>query len=217
MLFQLKFVSKSFFLPAQSIDCWAVSIPSAGRLSEIVLLEEQNILDNTQPHDNEADPTWLTARLWQYNFLDLDYPEIQELKEFIRQQYVDYSTRLGYVPGKTYIQCWANIIRDNQRCITPHEHACAHAQAPGEYSHVSGNLCLQADNTRTYYKNPVLPDMAAPIDNAPGEMILFPSYIVHWTDQNTSKTPRISIAFDIITEEVYNMINNHNFRELTPG
>jgi ectoine hydroxylase-related dioxygenase (phytanoyl-CoA dioxygenase family) len=59
--------------------------------------------------------------------------------------------------------------------------------------------------------------MAAPIDNIPGEMILFPSYIVHWTDQNTSKTPRISIAFDIITEEVYNMIDNHNFRVLNPG
>ena len=66
----------------------------------------------------------------------------------------------------------------------------------------------------TYYKNP-FNDSKVGIYNIVGELILFPSHIIHWTDNNNDPEPRISIAFDIITDKVYNMIDNKNFRELT--
>ena len=187
----------------------------AKSLSEIVMTEKDNIIKNTKGHHDERDPEWLTARLWEYNFLDFDYPEVKELKEYIKTTFLEFSKQLGHEPGKVYIQCWANIIKNDGRIITPHEHANAHAQAPGAYAYLSGNICLQAENTQTYYRNPLLCDMYGGITNVPGDMILFPSYVIHWTDPNYSSLPRISIAFDLITEEVYNMLNNTNYRELS--
>lgn len=216
MIIDFKFISKSFFLPEYSIKMFQTNLGErlSKRLAEIVLLEKNNILKNTKKHQDERDDDWLTARLWDYNFLDFDYPEVKELKQYIKTQFLDFSKQLGHTPGKVYIQCWANIIKNDGRIITPHEHANAHAQAPGEYAYLSGNICLQAENTQTYYRNPFLCDMYGGITNVPGDMILFPSYVIHWTDPNHSPNPRISIAFDLITEEVYNMLNNTNYREL---
>ena len=41
-----------------------------------------------------------------------------------------------------------------------------------------------------------------------------PEFIMHSTDPCVTDIPRITIAFDLITEKVYNMIDNKNFREL---
>ena len=42
-------------------------------------------------------------------------------------------------------------------------------------------------------------------------MILFPSFVYHKTSENNSDVPRISIAFDLITEEVNTILKNKNF------
>jgi hypothetical protein len=147
--------------------------------------------------------------------LDFNYPEVKEFKQFIKDSYEEYAKSWGYEPDNpVYIQCWANVIRNNGRRITPHNHAGAHADAPHEYSNVSGNICIHAENTNTYYENPFLKYNAIPIKNEIGELVMFPSFITHWTDTNESENPRISIAFDIITQEVYDMIDNHNYRPL---
>jgi hypothetical protein len=38
---------------------------------------------------------------------------------------------------------------------------------------------------------------------------------MHWTDPNESDIPRITISFDIITKEFYNLIDGRNYRRLT--
>ena len=216
-IYFLNFDSKSDFLPTYSVAIHLSQFRKeiASRLANIVLKEEYNILTSTKKPEHDPDTTWLTGRLWEYNFLDFDYPEIAEFKEFIKEQFLDFLNKTNHaIPKNVYTQCWANILRKNGRRITAHHHCEAHTGAPQEYSYVSGNVCVQSKDTKTYYKNP-FNETRIGIDNVDGELVLFPSYVIHQTDANNNDSPRISIAFDIITDEVYNMIdNNKNFRKL---
>ncbi len=218
MLFDLAFESKSYFTPNISIKMYNASISQdlTNRLRDIVILEEPNILKKYPPLDTN-DPNWITGRLWNYNFLDLNYDEVVELKQWIKQQYETYMKLLGKDSEKVYIQCWVNIIRDNNRIIVPHHHADGHSsdkEAPQEYSYLSGNLCIQTTNTNTWFRNPFLDKKCIPIPNIDGEMIFFPSFLVHWTDVNLSEKPRITISFDLITEQFFNLIDGKNYRLL---
>lgn len=219
MLFNIGWGSKSFFTPSISINMFNDSLPEdlTERLKHIILSEEPNILKNIPPL-NPEDPDWMTGRLWGYNFLNLDYDEIRYLKTWINERYKTYTKAVGAPEEKVYIQCWVNIIRNNGRRIVPHHHAEGHAplncNAPQEYSYVSGNLCIQTNNTSTWFRNPFLDKQIHGINNVDGELILFPSWLVHWTDVNESEEPRITISFDIIKEDFYNMINANNYIEL---
>lgn len=216
MRFDLRFSSKSLFTPSISVPCRAQKL-DISNLIDIVLKEEHNILSSTEKQEFESDSSWITGRLWQYNFLDLDYPEIKNLHNFIRDSYVEFMGEIGQPAGKTYIQCWVNIIRNNGRRIVPHNHSDGHSNNINtqEYSYLSGNLCVQTNNTNTYFRSPFLDKQVIALPNIDGEMIFFPSYITHWTDINTSDNPRITISFDIITEECYNIIDGRNYRVLT--
>lgn len=204
-------------MPSHTITCFLSKLDPdlAKRLAEIVAKEEYSILVNTVKPYFIEDVSWLTGRLWDYNFLDFDYPEIREFKNFIKEEYLKFSKEVGHtVPNKTYVHCWANVLRKDGRPIAAHHHADGHAGAPQSYSYLSGNVSLQAEGTKTYYENPFT-DASEGIVNVPGDVILFPSNIRHWTDKNESDNLRISLAFDIITEEVYNMVYNKNYREFT--
>lgn len=218
MLFDIVFESKSYFTPSITLKFYNDSISQDlnNRLRDIIILEEPNILANVPP-SNPEDPDWMTGRLWNYNFLDLDYDEVRELKQWIKQRYFHYMSLLGAEPERVYIQCWVNIIRNNGRRIVPHHHADGHSSdkdAPQEYSYLSGNLCIQTVDTSTWFQNPFLDKKVIPIPNNDGEMIFFPSFVTHWTDVNKSDIPRITISFDLITQDFYNKINNHNYRLL---
>jgi ribosomal protein S18 len=218
MLFTVGWESKSFFTPSININMFNASIPHDlnDRLKQIILSEEPNILKNIPPA-NPQDPDWMTGRLWNYNFLDLNYDEVRTLKNWINEQYKIYTKSIGAPEEKVYIQCWINIIRNNGRRIVPHHHADGHSSdnnAPQEYSYLSGNLCVQTKNTSTWFRSPFLDKHVCPIKNINGEMILFPSWLVHWTDVNESEEPRITVSFDIIKEEFYNLIDGHNYIEL---
>ena len=132
------------------------------------------------------------------------------------ESYVEYCNSIGAPVETVYANCWANIIRNTGRTISAHNHADAHIDAPLEYSYVSGNICVTAIDTKTYYANPFIQKISYGIKNMPGELILFPSWVVHWVDKNENDEARISIAFDIVTEEVYNLPSEskNNFRKL---
>ena len=218
MIFSLDYPSKSIFTPALSVKMLSENISDSllHSLREIVLKEEPNIIKNVPPA-NENDPDWMTGRLWKYNFLNLDYDEIRQLKQWISDKHKGYVTSLGYTPPKVYIQCWVNILRNNGRRIIPHHHADGHSDtpnAPQEYAYLSGNLCIQTNETSTWFQNPFLNQQVHAIPNKDGECIFFPSWVVHWTDVNKSDVPRITISFDIITEEFYNIIDGKNYMEL---
>jgi len=217
-MINLNFPSNSAMLPAFDIALHNSSIDTENceQLVKVVLKEQPNIIAIKSSNLNE-DPNWITGKLWAYNFLDFDYPCVRYLKKFIYEKYIDYALFCSIDSSKpVYVQCWVNIINNDGRIITPHNHADAHGGAPADYSYISGNISLQTENTSTFFAHPILHKLVyREIPNTNGELILFPSFITHWTSQNLSVNPRITIAFDIITKEVYNMIDKTNYRLLT--
>jgi hypothetical protein len=216
-MINLNFPSKSPMLPAFDIALHNSSIDAENleQLVRVVIKEHPNIIAIKSKHDD--DPNWITSKLWAYNFLDFDYPCVRYLKKFIYETDLEYALFCNIDSSKpVYIQCWVNIINNDGRIITPHNHSDAHGGAPAEYSYISGNISLQTEKTSTFFAHPILHrEIYRELANTNGELILFPSFMTHWTSQNLSVNPRITIAFDIITEEVYNMIENTNYRLLT--
>jgi hypothetical protein len=217
-MIHLNFPSKSQMLPAFDIALHSSSIDAENceQLVKVVVKEQPNIIAIKSSNPND-DPNWITGKLWAYNFLDFDYPCVRYLRKFIYSNYLEYALFCSIDSSKpVYVQCWANIINNDGRIITPHNHADAHGDAPPVYSYISGNISLQTENTSTFFAHPILhKKVYREVPNKNGELILFPSFITHWTSQNLSNAPRITIAFDIITEEVYNMVDNTNYRLLT--
>jgi len=224
MLHTLEFNTRSFFLPKYSVDLFKVTLDKelTKKLAKITLDMESKVLAETTNPDFEKRPgDWITGRMWQYNLLDWDYPEIQQFQEWIVEQYRAYCIALGTTPSdKLYCHSWANIIRNNGRRITEHNHAHANTGGPGgdyvstiEDSYVSGHISLQAENTKTHYRNPYI-EIYKGIPNHPGDLWLFPSYIDHKTSDNKSENPRVSVAFDFITGPVYNKIGNKFFKQV---
>lgn len=216
-MISLNFPSSSPLLPSFNINLSDTTLneETNRQLGGVVLAEQQNIIDNVKQRFEEDDPTWLTGKLWEYNFLDFDYPCVKEFNNFIFDSYTSYMDKIGGDSSKpVYVQCWANILKDDGRIIKPHHHADAHCNAPWHYCYVSGNLSVDTENTSTFFSHPIFRFVAEEVPNVNGQLIMFPSFMTHWSSENKSQRPRITIAFDIITEEVYNNVDNKNFRLL---
>jgi exopolysaccharide biosynthesis predicted pyruvyltransferase EpsI len=226
MLVNAEFRSNSVFIPEFIIPLEQDSISAdlVEKLKHIMLTEEQNIIDAYKPFDSKAENNanledWVTNRAFEYNLLNFGdkYPEINELKQFICNQYKNYVGQLGLKEEVVYIQVWINVLRKGSRFFTKHHHAHVARLGNQTYAYVSGNICIDAVDTHTYYQHPVLDMVEVSIKNIPGESILFPSWVIHRTDQNLSENPRLSIAFDIITEELWKqrgMDNPENYIRL---
>ena len=218
MQLELEFESKSPFLPPITIPLNVSTFNKFKELEVLILEKEQEILDNNDPYPAIDSRDWLTNRLFSYNLFDYseEYAVLVEFKKFVYDSYVEYCNLIGAPVETVYANCWANVIRNNGRTISAHDHADAHIKAPHNYAYVSGNICINAIDTKTHYASPFTPKISYSIVNVPGELILFPSWVSHWVDKNLSDTPRVSIAFDIVTEHVYNLPRSvkNNFRKL---
>ena len=210
MLKYLSFNTVSPLLPKTHIPLWDhhISNDLVRALDTIIEKEENHILEITEKSpDVVPGDKWMTGRLWYYNFLTFDYPEVRQLQDVIRKNFFKYMEAVNLPTEETnYIQCWVNIIRQN-RTITKHNHSTAHADLPPIYSYLSGNIAIRTNvcQSTTYYEHPLLDGVSIGVKNIDGSMILFPSYINHWVSDNQSEVPRLSIAFDIVPESYYKM------------
>jgi hypothetical protein len=207
-----KFESGSPVVPEFEVPFLIESLPLdiAKNLSNLVLDKEYEILNIS---NNKDDPTWLTNRLGSYNLLNFDTKDTRIFNNFIYDQYKNYIKFFGGTIERVYVLCWANIVRFGGRTITPHHHANAHSDAPQECSYISGNFCAQVEGTNTYFKNPFL-DKHISIPNNTAELVMFPSWMTHWADPAKTDIPRITISFDIITQDVYNLSNKKYYNLL---
>lgn len=227
MLVKIEFENNSAMIPHIDLqfDVDRITPELAIRLEQIIDSEEDFINQTYRPFgdgivDKENNlEDWITSRAFEYNLLNFadKYPELNELKDFIKTQYTNYVTGLGLPVETVYVQVWVNVLKKDSRFFTKHHHA--HQSRLGEptYAYVSGNICIRAENTHTYYFNPFLETKRIAINNYVGESVLFPSWINHSTDQNKAEQSRLSIAFDIITEECMNkrlMDNPDNYIKL---
>ena len=229
MIFVLDFDTYSPFLPKVRIPLghYVISDSLRDKLKEIVLNEEQSILAkrvfNREFVDaktqDKLEYDWITNRAYEYNLFDYTnkYPELNDFKQFISESYRDHLKNLNIPDHKVYIHCWVNILKKTGKFITPHHHCTDNTRGDQEYAWCSGHICITANNTCTHYQHPLLDARYNSIKNNPGDMFFFPSYITHWTDKNEDDEYRISIAFDLIPEEVYengNVVNKKIFIEL---
>jgi hypothetical protein len=185
------------------------------KLEYIIEAEEDYIMKNfsaftnkegVSPEEETGVEDWITNRGFEYNLLNFaeKYPELNDLKKIIGDQYLNYAKELGLNQTVPYIQVWVNILKKDSRYFTKHHHAHPARIGDPTDAYISGNISIRADNTNTYYYSPFIGGLKKPIKNIVGDSILFPSWVFHATDQNKSDKPRLSIAFDIITEEMYN-------------
>lgn len=224
---QIKFEKNSDMIPDINISFDVDKItPELARKLENIIDSEEDYINETyaafgggvMDKENGLED-WITNRAFEYNLLNFSdkYPELNELKQFIKNQYVNYVTGLNLPVENVYVQVWVNVLKKDSRFFTKHHHAHPSRLGDPTYAYVSGNICIRAENTHTYYYNPFLETKKIAIRNYVGESVLFPSWIEHSTDQNKSDNTRLSIAFDIITEECMNkkmMDNPDNFIKL---
>lgn len=136
----------------------------------------------------------LTSRFCHFNILH--WWGTKKLSKRIRDGYERYTDIKG---TPLYVQCWANVMREGDR-IAPHVHTEG-KQTPVE-KFLSGHLNVQVDSTTaTYYKTIQSGERFV---NKPGEMTFFPGYMMHYTDVYRGSGERITIAFDIFSEDYFN-------------
>ena len=143
----------------------------------------------------------LTSRYQFYNFLKLEAPMLEGLQKHIIKNIkmcinkfnIERSREGKHISSNDlWIICWFNVLRKNQK-IGKHAHRLLW---DAEKSFLSGHLTIQAESTHTYYLS-ICEKHRWLIENIPGQVIIFPTYMPHFTDETLSKSARISVAFDV--------------------
>ena len=182
-------------------------------LREIILSKETHVIsENTEKYNNfntkndikfDGDTGLgeysLTSRSPFFNVLSWDNPEIKSLNSFLKFKYIEFLQAINVPRQKTWIQCWANVMRDGEE-IKQH----IHASHPLTW--LGGHLTIACNNTSTFYVNPMMRAEGKQVHesvNVPGKLTLFQNNIPHFTNKHIGPSERISIAFDIIVDERY--------------
>jgi hypothetical protein len=146
-----------------------------------------------------------TSRSKEYNVLFWDNTEINLIKNNILEYHNLFLKFLNLpLPNELYIQCWVNIMRKGEQ-IKPH----IHGVHPDTY--LGGHICVQVQDTSTFYINPINQIQEPEIyssKNEIGKITLFQNNIPHYTDMHNSEKERITLAFDLRVK-IYNNQNNH--------
>jgi hypothetical protein len=144
----------------------------------------------------------VTARHNKYNVLSWENENVEKIKKNILKFYEEFLKIFNFkLPKELYIQCWVNIMKRGEQ-INPH----LHSLYPDSY--LGGHICVQIDNTSTFYNNPInqFGLYAYESKNEVGKITLFQSHIPHYTSIHCSDKKRITIAFDL---SLVKMDNNY--------
>jgi len=160
---------------------------------------ENKILNNTSKLNANDGGTGLgndsiTSRFSQYNLFKIN--ETKFLKDVVVNEHNNFLKELGNKQKyNLYGQCWFNVLRKGEQ-INIHSHAI------NNHSYLSGHISVQSFNTSTYYIIPYYENTYVQ-KNVDGKITLFPSWVKHYTDKVKEKQERISIAFDLILEDSF--------------
>ena len=181
-------------------------------LANFILNKEEEILKlpATKTDDNKLSDghTGLgekstTARFGSFNVFNWNNENIKILKDEILSFHKDVLEYFKQpLPSELYVRCWVNILRKGQQ-IKPHLHSII----PTTY--LGGHICVQCDDTFTYYMNPLNQLNKPPTydsKNEVGKITLFQNNIPHYTNIHNTDKERITIAFDLHTTMLY---SNH--------
>jgi len=179
-------------------------------LKNIILKKEIKYYDTIKPNEIVGIKDGLSSRWYAYNLLAWENNSCSYLYSFIKKCYLDYIKILGHEKKETLIQCWANVLRKNEK-VKIHSHE-------GAYSYISGVYWVDAQDTSTYYRCPLDSRINGVEDfftdhrekNTQGKLVMFPSFIEHFTTEYKGDDERISIAFDITISPPKKYFNTFN-------
>jgi len=184
-------------------------------LTNYILDLEKNIIEKEElvspVPKSGVDPYRHTQQWKQHNLLDdvagekgehlTRFPKdpiIEDLFNLVRINYLTHLANLRYPRRKVFIHGWANVLR-NDEWISKHSHM-THEEA-----YLSSTYYLTTNETSLFLENPLNPghmDTAdiISIKTEARKIVFFPSWIPHWSDKISGDSIRISVAFDIVTE-----------------
>jgi hypothetical protein len=181
-------------------------------LAKFLLKQEKEIL-KLEPTLNDSKTSYadgytglgfnsVTSRFGRFNVFNFKNKHISNLKKQIIETHKHFLKSLNVsLPKELYIQCWYNVMRKGEK-INAH----IHSYDPDCY--LGGHFCVQANETSTYYINPVNQihnSETYKSKNKEGTLTLFQNCVPHYTDRNESNSERITIAFDLS----YHKLKNH--------
>jgi uncharacterized protein (TIGR02466 family) len=124
---------------------------------------------------------------------------------------------LGYESRKFFItQMWANKYT-SQQGIHTHHHANSFFSGVIYFDHFGSTVFLRDSNVKNILQIPVTSETAYStnvyeVPSSPGRVVFFPSYLVHYSTNNTN-VERTTISFNVMPEEL-GQLNQFNFLKL---
>lgn len=198
---QFNFWNKTIFSPEQ-----------CNNIKLILLDKEVDIIKQNPTVNNDGGtglgPNSLTSKFSVFNIFTWNNDFAVNLKHSIEEGVCELLKGKEF-SSKIYGQCWANIMRSGEQ-IHPHWHSSY------KHSFLGGHVCIATQYTHTFYQNPYNKNDAKPFMNFNGNLTIFENYLVHWTDVVQGNEPRITLAFDLLTEEAIqeSIEDTKNFVEL---
>lgn len=151
-------------------------------------------------------------RQWSnYNIFDWKNEEIKILADQVYDSYTTFIKGMNQEPlskDKLWIRGWAVVLEEHQE-IEFHSHSFH------ENTFLSGNLSLSDLDTTTDYWFPNLSLYFGwwKSQNKKGSLTLFPSWLEHKVDPNTTGELRFSVAFDMFTQHTIDYINENRIKD----
>ena len=209
----IKFINKkpnTFFAPPENpyfiYEETLFDLEKSNEIKDIILIKEKLIIEKYKKDYESLNQKegWkdgstglgdksLTSRSPFYNLLK--WQETSFLRDKIKQTYFNFVDALKITPVSIYAQVWANVMREKEK-INIHHHQT------NENTFLGGHICIHTNNTNTNYVNPFTKEIYSS-KNEIGKITLFPNWVEHFTDQVENEL-RITIAFDLMTEEGFN-------------
>ena len=164
---------------------------------------------------------------YSINTYILDEPECKDLKNYILENLLIFSKNYLDISSKTFkiTQSWISLKRPNQY-HKPHSHSNSiisgvfyygkhipktpsiEFHSPFEPRNCPGNNLLSTtfnNNSYNQYNVPIVP-----INTTPGDLILFPSWLLHSVPPNNTEFNRYSLAFNVVPAEGFGSKENLN-------
>tara|TARA_R100001086_G_scaffold66259_1_gene30806 strand:+ start:3474 stop:4112 length:639 start_codon:yes stop_codon:yes gene_type:complete len=173
------------------------------KIAKIILKKEKHILKKFPPSAKSSVDGYtglgkksITSRYEYINIFSW-WPEaeIKKLKPIVLNFHSRFLKKLKIKGISDFdLKGWVNVMRKGER-IKAHLHCVDHT------AYLSGHICVQCEDTATYYINPVNQlnePYTQKIPNKVGQIILFPTCVPHYTDTHLGDKERITIAFDFV-------------------
>lgn len=169
-------------------------------IKRLILKQEERLVKHTEKGasgDTMLDDHHLTTRFERWNTYYIDHPAIDILWRYVRSGHDLYMNELGVPPelAASSVQSWGNVLRKGDD-ISKHTHVSSVESAN---TYLCSNFCVTADeDTATVYDLPGFDDRELHLTNKPGQIIIFPPWLPHYTTEfEREDSQRITIASDM--------------------